>query len=149
MDCSTREPKVLLKVISTNQNDIWGIQVAQEEGLVLVIAAPRSEGLHAYNAKSGVLKWSVVNKLPGLNRQIWPCGMAIYRKSRLFLSDTCDGNNCISMFRVTDGKYQGCLIKKGKEGLGDIGNIVWNEADQLLSVVHGKGYKSVAVIKVN
>ena len=137
MDC-TKEPKVLERVISTNHKDIWEIQFSREGGLVLVIAAPGSEGFHAYQQFSGRLKWSVVDKLPTLEKKIWPCGMAKDEKGRLFVCDSSDGNNCIQMFRVVDGNYLGCLIKKGDKGLQNIAEVLLCEEIKSLAVGHGK-----------
>ena len=113
MDCSTGEPKVLQKVVATEFKEIWDIQFAQKERLFLVIAKPGSLGFHAYHEDSGALKWSVVGSLPGIEKKLWPIGLTVDEKGRLFVCDSVTGNNCIQMFRVVDGNYLRCLIKKG------------------------------------
>ena len=118
--------------------------------MVLVIAAPGMEGFHAYHQGSGALKWSVADKLPGVEKKIWPCGMANDEKGRLFVCDSSEGNNCIQMFRVVDGNYLRCLIKKGDESLRDINRVLWCEETKLLIVVHGgvNSRSSISTIKL-
>ena len=146
VDC-TKEPKVLQRVIATNHKEIWEIQFSREGGLVLVIAAPGSEGFHAYHQGSGALKWSVVDKFPGLEKKIWPCAMANDEKGRLFVCDSTRGNNCIQMFRVVDGNYLGCLIK-GDEDLRNITRVLLCEEIKSLIVVHGKDSSNISKIKL-
>ena len=150
MDCSTGEPKVLQKVVATNFKEIWDILFAQKERLLLVIAKPGSLGFHAYTEDSGALKWSVVGSLPGFEKKIWPLGVTVDEKGRLFVCDSVTGNNCIQMFRVVDGNYLGCLIKKGDEGLRDINRVLWCEETKLLIVVHGEVNRrsSISIIKL-
>ena len=137
LDCSSTEPTPIQKVISTSLEDIWEIQHAAREGLVLVMAAPGSDGIHAYNETTGELKWSVVGKPLGMANQLWPCSMAGNGKGKLFISDICDDNEAVHVFNVSDGRYVGCLIRKGEKGLKDVLRVVWCDAVKSLAVIHG------------
>ena len=138
------------KVISTLHADIWEIQYAENEGLVLVMAAPGSEGIHAYNNSSGELKWSVVGKPLGMGRELWPCSMAGNDKGRLFVCDSYYDNEAIQMFSLSDGRYQGCLIRKGEKGLKEVQRIVWCGTLGCLVVIHGSGDEGcISTIEMN
>ena len=142
--------KVLQKSIVTEHKDIWQIEFAQKERLLLVIAAPGSKGFHAYHESDGTLKWSVMEKFPEVGKKIWPCGMTTDKEGRLFVRDSHKGNNCIHMFRVVDGSYLGCLIREGERGLGDLGRIFWSITANSLLVSHGRGDdESITTLKVN
>ena len=46
-------------------------------------------------------------------------------RSHLFMLDSF--NFCIHVVSVTDGGYQGAILKKGEHGLRELGNIGWCE----------------------
>ena len=139
LDCSSMEPTPMQKVIHTSQQDIWEIQHAATEGLVLVMAAPGSEGIHACNQTTGELKWSVVGKPLRMGNHLWPCSMAGNGKGRMFVSYTCHDNEAVHMLNVSDGRYLRCLIRKGEKGLRDVLRVVWCDAGKFLVVIHGGG----------
>ena len=116
----------------------------QNKNLVIVTSVEMS-GIEAHDADTGSLEWK--GQLPVLQR----CGVASDGQGHIFVCDEAKENKCIHMFSASDGKYQGCLIGEGEQGLGVPLWAVWSEPTSSVIVTRRKGDKrffSVIYIQV-
>ena len=145
LDCSTIPPKEnsQKKIIIPGQTMYWDMCFVQEQNKNLVIiTADGPQGIHAYNANTTLLEWR--KKRDGMEK----AGVASDSHGHLFVFDK--ENGCINLLSVSDGHYQGCLIKEGEQSLGKPCFGVWCEQTSSLIVAHAKGNERfISVIKVH
>ena len=76
-----------------------------------------------------------------------PWGVTTDGHGHLFICDM--RNECIQVFTVSDGKYQGCLLKKGQKGMGVPRCIRWFHENSSLVVAHKEADKrNISVIRI-
>ena len=110
-----------------------GVRNGSEE----LIIGINSQGIHCYSTTTKSLKWSVEGQLQGMQQALFAEGVT-EGYGHLFVCDGPIGNSCIQMFSVSDGRYLGCLIKEGEQGLGVPHGICWNSASHSFVVAHWK-----------
>ena len=112
---------------------------------LLIVSSAGMTGIEAYNTDTASLEWK--GQLSVLQR----CGVASDGQGHIFVCDQAKEIKCIHMFSASDGKYQGCLMREGEQGLGIPYWATWSRETSSLIVIHGKGDKrffSVIYIQV-
>ena len=145
LDCSRATP-TLCQSIGPYDHKIYFmayIKYINENLLAIVV----DKELQTYQIDTGLVKWRKKDiQLPGQNDNFKPFYMAADRKGHLFVSDD---NKCIQVFSASDGQYLGCLIKEGKQALGELGQMCFSESTSQLVVCHRKeGKTHIAVLNV-
>ena len=136
LDCNETKPKFLKeKSFTTSLQTLWVClqfkmvprnwlsQLLQKMASIATAQLPK-----AWNGE-----WQ--EKLPGMQKVLYPVHITTDGRGHLFVSDGVNGNRCIQMFSVSDGQYMGCLIKEGEQGLGHPNTICWHSASHSLAVV--------------
>ena len=62
------------------------------------------------------MEWCVKGIQPGMDKDLDAGNIAADNHGHIFVCDV--GNGGIQMFSVSDGRYLGCLIRKGDQGVG-------------------------------
>ena len=89
---------------------------AQDEDDEFLISAHGKGGIYAYNSTTGTLEWCVKGRQPGMDKDLDAGNIAVDNHGHIFVCDV--GNGGIQMFSVSDGRYLGCLVRKGDQGFG-------------------------------
>ena len=114
----------------------------------LLIITDSDHGICAYDTKENKLVWKVKGKLNGMEHRMSPWGVTTDGRGHLFICDM--RNECIQVFSVSDGKYQGCVLRKGQKGLGVPRCIRWYHENSSLVVAHKEGNKrNISVIRID
>ena len=149
LDCNEAEPKLLKEKSLTPSVQYITDMIGVRNGADELIIGTNSTDIHCYSTTTKSLKWSVSGKLPGMQQELDTEGLATDGCGHLFVSDGYDGNSCIQIFSVSDGRYRGCLIRKGEQGLGYPSRIRWYSASQSLAVAHYVGgFWSLSIINI-
>ena len=133
LDCKGSVPTPL-KAISTQQSHVCEMCYAESGGKGLLVCSTGRE-IKAYNSCSAKLEWCFKSEMAGMQAEINPKGLATTNEGRLFVSD--DIHAFIQVF-TADGRYLGCLIKEGEQGLGKPLQIRWCHNTSALIVAHFK-----------
>ena len=154
LDLSESKPKPaagkrILRVQQDIFRDMSFTKVGDKE---LLIVVGGDGGLFAYDTDTEKLEWKVEGALPAMKYKFSAFGVATDGRGHLFVADFAnpnkDGNGCIQMFSVADGRYLGCLMKD-KEQLGNPLRIVWcKNTSSLLAAVLLKGKYYFNVINI-
>ena len=116
--------------------DILEVKCGCEE---FVVASGRDQGIAIYATNSKFRKGRIIaGKCSRMEKDLDALGLAYDGRDHLFVSDCYQGNKCIQMFSFPDGKYLGCLIREGEQGLGLPTFLCWCEAMSSLVIVHWK-----------
>ena len=114
----------------------------------LLIITDSDHGICAYDTEDNKLVWKVKGKLNGMEHRMSPWGVTTDGRGHLFICDM--RNECIQVFSVSDGKYEGCVLKKGQKGMGVPRCIRWYHENSSLVVAHKEGDKrNISVIRIN
>ena len=114
----------------------------------LLIITDSDHGICAYGTKDNRLVWKVKGKLNGMEHRMSPWGVTTDGNGHLFICDM--RNECIQVFSVSDGKYEGCLLKKGQKGMGVPRCIRWFHENTSLVVAHKEADKrNISVIRID
>ena len=133
LDCRGATPKSL-KSISTQQDHVCEMCYIPTDDKGLLIS-PDGYRIFAYNTNSGEVAWRINDKTKGMQRNKNPDGVTWDGEAHLFLPDT---KRALIHVCSVDGKYMGCLIKEGEQGLGVPGCIRWCNNTSSLIVAHFK-----------
>ena len=100
---------------------------------LVIVTAYGPEGIYAYNVDTNSPEWR--KEIDGMEKAY----VVSDGHRHLFV---CDGRNeCIHTLSVADGKYMGCLVKRGEQGLGRTCWAVWSEEMSSLIVAHTRDGK--------
>ena len=138
LDCKTLPPTSPpeYKSLYLSEEMWWDMCFVSEQSKnLLIVTSVEMNGIEAYNADTGSLEWK--GQLPVLQR----CGVASDGQGHIFVCDQAPANRCIHMFSASDGKYQGCLMREGEQGLGIPCLAAWSKETSSLIVIHAKGEK--------
>ena len=135
LDLSESQPKLATgkRVIHTQQDPIYDMCCYQDGGEHL-LALVDGNVLFAYNTSTDKLEWKVDRKPPGMEKRMDLHGVTTNNRGLLFVCDWIGGGECIHLFRASDGKYLGCLMKDEKK-LGVPARICWCEKTSSLITV--------------
>ena len=148
LDCGTLPPRSRSgnNSLCLSKGMWWDMCFVKEQNKnMIIVASSKTNGIEAYNIDTGSLEWK------GQRRGLQKCGVTSDGHGHIYVCDQAPANRCIHMFSAADGKYQGCLIGEGEQGLGVPLWVVWSEPTSSLIVTHGKGDKrffSVIYIQV-
>ena len=107
----------------------------------VIITANGPQGIRAFNADTNSLEWE--REIHGMEKS----GVASDGCGHLFVCDI--SNKRVHMLSISDGKYLGCLIKEGDQGLGVPLFATWSEETCSLLIAHKKENKRfISVIKL-
>ena len=150
LDLSESQPKpsVGRRTIHIKQKFIYDVCCTQDGGEQLLVVTARHDGLFAYNTNTGKLEWKVDRKAPGMEKDMDCIGVTMDKRGHLFVCNYKNENRCIHLFRASDGKYLGCLIKYEEE-LGVPARIHWCEkSSSLITVCYSKDEWHINVVSV-
>ena len=147
LELSELEPKTTVRkpVIHLHNTLPKDMCFTQDGDKQLLIIATIDGGLFACNIETDKLEWEVRGKLPGMEQAMNPMGVTTDGRGCLYVSDYENGNKSIQMFSVSDGVYQGCLMKD-VDAHGAPAGIRW--CDSKSSLVAAFGYKGKWHLKV-
>ena len=149
LDLSGSKPKPAAgkRAIHLEQDDIRNMCFVQHGDKQLLIVADRNK-LFAYNTNTGKNEWKVSGKLQGVDKGIDFSGVTTDACGNLFVCDFKNGNNCIHLFRASDGQHLGCLMKDDEE-LGHPGIVHWyDKTSSLITACVFKEKWHITVISV-
>ena len=147
LDCKTKPPKIV-KTLSLRETWVNDICVAHDgiktnnNILIGTFGKNPRERLKAFDIGSNTIKWNC-DGLPDMEKKFEPYGVTTDQHGHLFVCD--QGNACVQIFSVKDGKYLGPLIKSGEQGLGVPRWIRWSKDKKSLIVSHKKVHGSVNI----
>ena len=148
LDCSKIPVKATGK-IQTEENDVCSMTAVPIGGRLLLVTAgktatlvigggskPENVGneIHAYDVNQGKLVWITKGKLPGMVKELCAGALTCDGQGHLFACDT--NNSCVQMFSADDGRYRGCFLREGEQGLGKPKLIRWCPYSSSMLVVH-------------
>ena len=129
-------------------DSLWDVMKVKYDDTELLVATCRQEGIMICDTTSDFAQRIISGKLPGMQKKLDAIGVAYDERGHLFVCDDDKGNRCIQMFSLPDGKYLGCLIREGEQGLGIPCRICWCQESSSL-VVHWKDRQwQISVISV-
>ena len=128
LDVSDAQPKPAAGkcVIHTQLYRMYDMCAIHNGDKHLLVAAAGEDGLFAYNMKRDQLEWKVDVKPHGMEKYMEASGVTTDGRGHLFVCDSFNGNRCIQMFSVSNGKYLACLLKD-VERIGTPARICWCE----------------------
>ena len=144
LDCKAEPPRIV-KTVSLGERWVQDMCLAhtKEKKLLLGSFGKTPERLKAIDFDSGTVEWTYENNSPGREKNFKPYGVATDQHGLLFVCD--QGNACIQIFSVKDGKYLGPLITRGEPGLGEPKWIRWSKDTKSLIVSHKKDHGEVNI----
>ena len=147
LDCKTKPPKIMEKTVSLRETWVNDICLAHggiktNNNVLIGTFGKNPKRLLALDIDSNTIKWTC-NRLPDKEENFKPYGVATDHHGHLFVCD--EGNACIQIFSVKDGKYLGSLIKSREQGLGVPRWIRWSKDAKSLIVSHKKVHGSVNI----
>ena len=89
---------------------------AEDEDGEFIVSAHGKGGLYAYNPVTGTLEWKVKGRQRGMEKAMDAGSIIADDHGNIFVCDV--GNGAIQMFSLSEGRYLGCLIRKGDQGFG-------------------------------
>ena len=134
LDCSTIPPNESQETILPTTTPIWNMCFDRQEAShkrLVIFTACGLEGIYAYNIDTKLLEW--IKTIGDMES----AGVTTDGHGHLFVCDAF--NNCVHMLSVSDGKYLGRLIDKGKLGIDQPSWSAWSEEMSSLIVAHAKG----------
>ena len=99
----------------------------------LVVSSLGYDGIHAYDASTGNIKWKVFERLPGMELVLRARGIAADDSGHLFVCD--DENQCVQMLSLK-GDYLCPVLRYGEQNLGIPNRICWCPKTSSFVIVH-------------
>ena len=99
----------------------------------LIITSFGSNGIYAFDARTGNIKWKAFEHVPGMQCSLRARGIATDENGHLFVCDA--DNRCVQMFSL-DGDYLGSVLRYGEENMGIPNRICWCQKRSSFVVVH-------------
>ena len=165
LDCSSRKPRDIGQVSvtrtaaptldgvresgSTDIRDMVVVEDSHRQRALLVVSDELSN-VHAYDVETGAVAWRLRWRLPGMVARCEGTGIAADpRRGLLYLCDRAQGNRCIQVISVGDGRYLGCLEVVEDQWVGTCSEITWCEEARALVIIHlRQGRDYISVIRV-
>ena len=140
LDCSTLPPKPAGEITTSYDGAcIWPMCCVND----MVVVTGCGDGIFAYDARSGELKWRVEGKLEGMSQELVACGVATDKRGHLFVGD----QHNIQVFSL-DGRYMGPLATG--TSLGEPWGVIWCEDLSSLVVLYEiMNEMKISVIKIS
>ena len=138
LDCTGQKPRSLREQVVRVEHTGISVCYTESVGKAFLIIAGRD--LCAYDLVSGKMSWKIAqsNSMNAKGVTSDGCG-------HLFVCN--DKNMSLEMYSVSKGKYLGCLIKNGEQGLGELWRVTWCNPKSSLIGAYDTGSKwSIAAI---
>ena len=137
LDCSIVPPKPTdgISVTHTVQSQIQDMCCVQSEDKQLLITTQATYGIHAYNANTDTLEWSLMGKLPSTRQEISAETITTDGVGGLFI---CDTNNARILVCSVEGTYLGSVLREENQNLTKAWKICWCSEISSLIVAHRK-----------
>ena len=144
LNCREDPPRIV-KTVSLGERWVQDMCLAhtKEKKLLIGSFGKPPDRLEAIDIDSDKVEWTYENNSPDKDEKFKPYGVATDQHGLLFVCD--QGNACIQIFSVKDGKYLGTLIESGEQGLGELKWIRWSKDTKSLIVSHKKDYGKVNI----
>ena len=138
LDCSMLPPQPAREITTSYlETYIWRMCCVND----VVVISRCDDGIFAYNARTGELKWREEGELEGMSEELMACGVATDGRGHLFVGDM--NNKCIQMFSL-DGRYMGALATG--TSLGEPWRVLWCENMSSLVILNDM---EIGAIKIN
>ena len=165
LDCSSGKPRDIGQVSvhrtaappldgvrepgSTDIRDMVVVEDSHRQRALLVVSDELSN-VYAYDVETGGVSWRLRWRLPGMLARCEGAGItADSGRGLLYLCDRAEGNKCIQVINVGDGRYLGCLEVVEDQWVGTCSEIMWCEEVRALVIIHLRGGRDyISVIRV-